>query len=256
MSAIVCRATAYRRRRSKAIGRPHRKLVLAWYCLVAASALFLLNVAYQILRKPGELFAPVSAALSKSPESTWQSYAPLFDRYSTTIISPELLAALAQVEGNGNPIAHTYWRWQWSWHPGDIYRPASSALGMYQMTDGTFAEARRFCIRDHQVLTSCWSSRFYVRTIPSDSIEMTSAYLHRGVVNTLGDRFAKVSLAQKQTLAAVIHLCGLTSGEHFLRRGFRVTAGQSCGTHNLRGYLYQVNLMKERFHKLRRSAVL
>ena len=133
---------------------------------------------------------------------------------------------------------------------------------MYQMTDGTFAEARRYCIRDHQVLTdgsahepdSCWLNRFYTRTIPSHSIEMTSADLHRGVVNILGDRLAKATLAQKQTLAAVIHLCGLKSGENFVRRGFRVAAGQNCGSHSLRAYLHQVNLMKERFHELRRSS--
>jgi len=30
--------------------------------------------------------------------------------YSTTSITPELLAALAQVEGAGNPVARIYWR--------------------------------------------------------------------------------------------------------------------------------------------------
>ncbi len=264
MGAIACSGSRYRRPRSKKKVRFYRRAVLAWYGSIAIGALFLLNGAYQVLRKPGELFAPISPSLSKSPESTWRSYAPLFERYSTAIISPELLAALAQVEGSGNPIAHTYWRWQWSWHPWEIYRPASSSLGMYQMTDGTFAEARRYCIRDHQVLTqgsiqdtySCWFNRFYTRTIPSHSIEMTSAYLHRGVVSILGRRLAKVTLAQKQALAAVIHLCGLKSGENFVRRGFRVAAGQNCGSHSLRDYLHQVNLMKDRFHKLRRSSDL
>ena len=36
--------------------------------------------------------------------------------------------------------------------PLDIYRPASSAVGMFQIIDGTFAEARRYCIHDHVVV--------------------------------------------------------------------------------------------------------
>src|SRR6267142_211412 len=47
----------------------------------------------------------------------------------------ELLAALAQVESAGNPVARTYWRWRLSWNPLAIYQPASSAVGTYQMTD-------------------------------------------------------------------------------------------------------------------------
>ena len=170
------------------------------------------------------------------PETTWQSYGSLFEKHSTNIISPEFLAALAQLEGNGNPIAHTYWRWQWSWNPFEVYRPASSALGMFQITDGTFAEARKLCIRDHQVvidgpwydLRSCWFNSFYTRTLPSHSIEMTAAHLHRSVVNMLAARpTAKVSLAQQQKLAAVIQVCGLKRGETFITRGFRPTAGGS-----------------------------
>ena len=163
---------------------------------LAIGGFFGLNWIYQVIRKPGEIFAPVSASLSKSPESTWQSYGSLFEKHSTNIISPEFLAALAQVEGSGNPIARTYWRWQWSWNPFEVYRPASSALGMFQITDGTFAEARKFCIRDHKVVTdgpwydlrSCWFNSFYTRTLPSHSSEMTAAYLHRSVVDTLAVR--------------------------------------------------------------------
>ena len=54
---------------------------------------------------------PVSGTLYKSPPETWSEYASLFEKYSTDIMTPELLAALAQVEGSGNPIVRTYWRW-------------------------------------------------------------------------------------------------------------------------------------------------
>ena len=157
MTAIVYSGTRrYFRKKSRRVTRSRWKGAIAWYCVLAIGGFFALNWIYQVIRKPGELFAPISASLSKSPETTWQSYGSLFEKHSTNIISPEFLAALAQVEGAGNPIARTYWRWQWSWNPFDVYRPASSALGMFQITDGTFAEARKFCIRDHQVVTR-WS---------------------------------------------------------------------------------------------------
>ena len=233
---------------------------MLWCFMLAIGGFFVLNGIYQVVRKPGEIFAPVSASLSKNPESTWRSYGSLFEKHSTSIISPEFLAALAQVEGDGNPIARTYWRWQWSWNPFEIYRPASSALGMFQITDGTFAEARRYCIRDHEVVTvgpwydrhSCWFNSFYTRTLASHSSEMTAAYLHRSVVDMLGaHRTARASLAQKQKLAAVIHLCGLKKGESFVKRGFRLTQGERCGTHSLERYLSRVELMKKRFTRLR-----
>ena len=255
----------YSKQRSSGITRFRRRGAVVWYCVLAIGGFFLLNWTYQVIRKPGELFAPVSASLSKSPQSTWQSYGPLFEKYSTSILSPEFLATLAQVEGDGNPVARTYWRWQWSWNPFEIYRPASSALGMFQITDGTFAQARKYCIRDHKVVTdgawydlrSCWFNSFYTRIIPSHSTQMTAAYLHQSVVNTLAARrVAKASLVQRQKLAAVIHLCGVKRGETFVTRGFQVTTGERCGTQSLRRYLNQVDLMKQRFARLRTATEL
>jgi hypothetical protein len=39
-----------------------------------------------------------------------------------------------------------------TWNPFAIYQPASSSVGMYQMTDAAFAEARHYCIRNHIVV--------------------------------------------------------------------------------------------------------
>jgi len=209
------------------------------------------------MRKPVELLAPISDSFAKSPEATWQSYGPLFERYSTSILAPEFLAALAQIEGSGNPIVRTYWRWQWSWNPFEIYRPASSAVGMFQITDGTFIQARKLCIRDHRVLTdgqwhdphSCWFNSLYSRAIPSHSTQMTAAYLHQSVLNALGER--KAGAMQKERLAAVIHLCGFKRGESFARRGFRAAHGERCGAHDMGRYLDRVDRMKKRFARLR-----
>jgi transglycosylase-like protein with SLT domain len=256
MTATVYSGVRPHRRKSRRSSGFARKANFAWWCALGIAVFFAVNLLYQVVRKPGELFAPVSGALAKSPAVTWQSYSALFEEYSTDIISAELLAALAQVESDGNPIARTYWRWQWSWNPFEIYRPASSALGMFQLTDGTFAEARKYCIHDHKVVSddpwrepqSCWFKGLYTRTLPSHAVELTAAYLHQSVVNTLAARRnLKASVAQKQKLAAVIHLCGLKRGDTFAARGFHVAAGELCGSHSLQRYLAQIDQMKKRF---------
>jgi hypothetical protein len=81
---------------------------------------------------------------------------------------------------------------------------------------------------------------------------MTAAYLHQSVANTLAARRAgKIGLAQKQSLAAVIHLCGAKRGETFIKQHFQAAAGENCGTHSLRGYLDQIERMKQRFARLK-----
>ena len=217
------------------------------------------NWAYQVMRKPTELFFPVSGALSKTPAETWRQYATLFHEHSTPVMTPELLAALAQVEGAGNPVARTYWRWRMSWNPFELYRPASSAVGMYQITDPTFREARRYCIHDHVVVEdgpwhewkSCWFNGLYMRVVPSHAVELTSALLDRSVSSTLArQRVAVATLQQKQDLAAIIHLCGAGPGDAYARRGFRLTPAQKCGDHDVKGYLWQVNAMKRQFARM------
>lgn len=217
------------------------------------------NWAFQVIRKPAELFFPVSETLSKTPSVTWRQYAPIFRAHSTAVITDDFLAALAQVEGSGNPVARTYWRWQLTWNLFELYRPASSAVGMYQITDSTFAEARRYCIHDHVVVEdgpwheprSCWFNSLYTRVVPSHAVELTSAYLDRRVADTLArNRISGATLAQKQDLAALIHLCGAGAGNVYARRGFRLTDGQRCGDHDARGYLTQINAMQRIFARL------
>ena len=214
------------------------------------------NWVYQVIRKPSELFFPVDRVLAKAPTETWRRYGPLFREHSTTVISAELLGALAQVESAGDPVARTYWRWQLSWNPFALYQPASSAVGMFQLTDATFNEARRFCIHGHVVvedgpwhdLHSCWFNRFYTRVVPSHAVELTAALLDRQVARVLArHRLSAATLKQKQDLAALIHLCGAGAGDAFARRGLRLTPGQRCGDHDVRRYLGQVNALKRQF---------
>ena len=234
--------------------------------VVAATVIALVwaatNWVVQAWRKPAEMLFPVGQALAKAPAETWRGYGPLFRLHSTPVISPELLAALAQIEGAGNPVARPQWTWRWSRNPFEWYRPASSAVGMFQITDAAFRDAKRYCIHDHVVAEdgpwynfgSCWFNGLYTRVVPSHAIEMTSALLHRSVASTLARRGpAAATLAQKQDLAAVIHLCGLARGEVFARHGFRTAPGERCGAQDLRSYLLQLGELKRRFAALAAS---
>jgi hypothetical protein len=134
---------------------------------------------------------------------------------------------------------------------------------MYQITDGTFAEARRFCIHSHAVAEdgpwndwkSCWFNRLYTRVIPSHAVELTSAYLDRSVASALERHHVKfATLEHKQELAAVIHLCGAGTGDAYVRRGLRLAAGERCGDHDARDYVARVDGMKRVFDTVEKTA--
>ena len=297
---------------------------LAIRIFVAAAAVVLVwaaaNWMYQVIRKPTELFFPVSGALAKRPHETWRRYGPLFVQHSTAVITPELLAALAQVEGAGNPVARTYWRWNATWNPMEVYRPASSAVGMYQITDATFEDAKRYCIHDHVVVEagrwsdlrscwfngvytrvvpthavemtaalldrrvasilaarrieratlgqkqdlaavvqdgpwyawrSCWFNWLYFRVVPSHAVELTSAYLDRAVAGAIARYgISSATPAQKENLAALIHLCGAGVGDRYAKRGLHFAPGLRCGDHDAARYVARVNVMKRLFMAL------
>jgi hypothetical protein len=274
MSALSATGVPPRRRRRRRtwsalrrdFARWRKRALWAWahFCaaprplriaVIAATALALLaatNLVYQVVRKPTEMFFPVAGALDKMPAATWAEYGPLFREYSTPAVPPELLAALAQVEGAGNPLARTYWRWRLTWNPLAIYAPASTAVGMYQMTDAAFAQARQACIRDHAVSDDCWFTGLYSRVLPSHAIELAAVSLDRQVAAILAGRprHARATLQQRQDLAALIHLCGAGPARAFARRGFRLLPGQRCGDHDAARYLASVNAMKQQFQRL------
>ena len=253
-------AAAARRRWLRRLRRVPRsgRLLLA----LAAVALLALavNALYQVLRKPTELFFPVSGTLYKTPQQTWRDYGPLFQRYATATVTPQLLAALAQVEGSGNPLVRTYWRWSWAPRPFEVYRPASSAVGMYQITDGTFAEARHYCIHQHALVRegdwddwhACWFNSLYLRVVPRDAVELTAAYLDLKVTQIRAQLpgGGAASPLQRRHLAAVVHLCGAAAGAAYATRGFRFSSGERCGDHDPRVYLERIDAMHGVFVQL------
>lgn len=243
----------------RALGKTHPVPRLLISVTLICCLWLTVNWIYHAINKPTEVWFPLEDALNKNPTATWQEYGSLFREHSTAIITPELLAALAQVEGAGNPVARTYWRWRFSWNPFEWYRPASSAVGMFQMTDGTFRNAKRYCIHNHVVVEdgpwndvrSCWFNSLYTRVLPSHAIELTAALLDRNVARAIGPRrTASITRQQQQDLAALIHLCGAGAGHAFATRGFRLSPHQKCGDHNAASYLARVNGLKLQFARL------
>ena len=232
---------------------------LALYLVCAAILAVAADLIYQVARKPTELLFPVSGWLYKTPEETWRAYASLFRRNATARVSAAVLAALAQQEGSGNPLVRTYWRWSWPALPYNFYRPASSAVGMYQITDPTFEEARHYCIHAHALARegawddwhSCWFNAFYMRVVPADAVELTAAYLDLKVGVILANNLRGTPTAlQLQHLAAVVHLCGAGAGDLYARRGFRFSAAQRCGDHDPREYLERIDGYSREFTRL------
>src|SRR5262245_20767736 len=89
------RAPAPRWLRARSFKRALRLVLVAPLAirvvLLAALVVILWSAAnwtYHVVRKPTELFFPVSGTLAKAPPETWRQYAPLFRRHSTATIRP------------------------------------------------------------------------------------------------------------------------------------------------------------------------
>lgn len=250
-SALLHRLRGLRKRTRRVLRKLRAAPPAARIIVIAVTVLatfFVTNLIYQVARKPTEMFF-LAAGAKKVPAETWRHYAPLFREYSTGAITPELLAALAQVESSGDPLARTYWRWRITANPFRLYAPASSSVGMYQITDAAFAEARRYCIRDHTVVEDdCWFNGLYWRIVPSHAVELTAIFLDRrlGAILSL-KAHESVSLEQKQDLAAIIYLCGAGPAEAFAGRGFKLTPGERCGDQDVATYFADVRSMKRTF---------
>ena len=224
--------------------------MIAGAAVVLFVVLALSNLVYQVIHKPTELFFLIGHRLDKEPAETWRQYGALFHIYSTSTITPELLAALAQQESSGNPVDRTYWRWRFSFNPFAIYRPASSAVGLFQMTDPAFAEAERFCIRANAVTDAGCGFGPWIRAFPSHAIELASVYLDRNVSAVLARADVTANPQQKQDLAAFIHLCGAGPATAFARRKFHMIADERCGDHSVAAYVARVNAMKRQFQQI------
>jgi hypothetical protein len=83
----------------------------------------------------------------------------------------------------------------------------ASAVGMYQMTDAPFAQARQHTV----VEDGCWSNWLRTCVLPSQAIELTAVFLDRNVTAVLA-RWPKVTANQQQKQAlAIAHWSGTWS---------------------------------------------
>jgi hypothetical protein len=252
-----------RKRPAWSLGRLGPRLArlprFAW-ALIAIVLFLCVNYAVQVARKPTELLGLVLSPAPLTPEQTWARYGDDVRANATDVVRPELLAALIQVESAGDPLARTYWHWRWTTDPFRMWAPASSAVGLLQMTDANYEEARHYCVRGHRVLRDdgpvggrCWFNGLYFRTVPRHAIEMTAAALHVGVLEALGrQRPAGLSVAQRDAVAAAAHLCGRGRAAALVQNAFRPRAGERCGDHELRGYLDRVRVLTAAFERMAR----
>lgn len=225
-----------------------RAVRIAGIIVIALVMLVLSNLIYHVVHKPSELFFFVGHRLDKEPAATWRAYGPLFQTYATTSITPALLAALAQVESSGNPLDRTYWRWRFSFNPFAIYRPASSAVGLFQMTDPAYAEVSKFCIRAHAVTETGCGVMPYIRLLPSHSTELAAIYLDRNVAAILARAGRTAATPQQvQDVATIVHLCGGGPATAYARRGFKMKPDERCGDHLMSAYVARVNAFKRGF---------
>jgi hypothetical protein len=226
-----------------------RRLPPAAWTALALLLLVCANALYQVAHKPTELVGLVTPASPKPPAETWRAYGGLFREHATAAVRAELLAALVQAESSGDPVATPDWRFRLSSDPRRLYAPPSSAAGLLQMTDGNYERARRLCIHGHEVARdgpwwdprSCFLNALYVRTVPGHAVEMTSAYLDvelAGLLARPGVR--RPTPAERDALAATVHLCGTERAAAFARRGFRAVPGERCGEQDLAVYLTRV----------------
>jgi hypothetical protein len=251
-----------RRRRDPARRERSAAPVILLGAVGLALALAAANFAYQVWRKPAELWALAGGPAPRTPRGTWAAYGASFRVHATDVMSPYLLAALAQQESAGDPLALPAWRWQWTLDPFRIYAPASSAAGMLQLTDAAFAEARQLCVHRGRVaragrwydLEACWFNALYTRALASHAIEMTSAWLTVLVGDTLrAARAERAGPTERQRLAATLHLCGPRAGLALARRGFRLLPDERCGAHALGPYLARIETLVRQFERLDRG---
>ena len=98
---------------------------------------------------------------------------------------------------------------------------------------------------------ACWFNGLYVRVLPADAIELTSAYLDLKVNDILAAGPAPAARpGLREHLAAVVHLCGAGAAARYAQRGFRFLAGERCGAHDPREYLRRVDGMRAVFAQL------
>lgn len=208
--------------------------------------ILLVNLAIQIYRKPAELLSVFARSEPKTIMQTWKDYKDEFQQSSTHLVSPFLLAAIAQIESGGRPLASPSWRIKINQSPLSWFSPASSSVGLYQFTLPTFEGEKKFCLKDgtvkargpwYQFFGGCWANRFYSRLIPSHSIRLAATHWHRLSQTLFKGKRVKRRFINRAIMVA--HLCGPTRAERYVRSGGQKGISK-CGNHSVKAYIAKV----------------
>ncbi len=215
---------------------------------VALVILYVLtNFFVQLYRKPAEILSFAAFLHYKTPEENWSAYQEYFLNAEKYGIQAETLAALAQAESSGSPWATP--RWTFNWWPReafDFYRPQSSAVGLFQFTNGTYEAVRRRCsVAENKCPDLGWTAP--TRLSASESIERAAQNLHRELMN-----IAPKNKNSWTHLAPLVHLCGSGVARKVARNGTPQTL--RCGSHNALAYVREIDSLARRMKKIRGSS--
>ena len=207
---------------------------------------------YHVLRKPTELFVVAGHRFDKDPAETWRQYGPLFRSYATGTITPELLAALAQTESSGNPVARTYWRWRLSFNP---FSDLSARLQRGRPVPDDRSRFRGGRARTVSATTpSSYRLRLRApvfRAIPSHAVELASVYLDRHVAAVLARARCRSRKPAAEAGSGRLHpSLRRRPGHRFRAPQFQMAADERCGDHSVAAYVARVNAMKRQFLRL------
>jgi hypothetical protein len=206
--------------------------------------IFLINAIYQIFLNPIHLFSFISKPFSKTPQQTWDAYSEIFQRQGDTRITPELLAAIAQVESAGNPLAAPPWQFSLSTDVAQLFAPASSAFGIMQITKGTFETMRKLAKEEGR------PTPVMTRLRVEDSVQLSAIHLRRSIQDLIGDRgWDKLDRRRSTHLASVIHLCGPEVGKRLIKLQYRTERLPRCGSHWPEVYSNRVWELRQYFEK-------
>lgn len=216
-----------------------------WLSVKLIMAILLLNLVFQIYQNPIHIFSFVSRPFSKTPQQTWKQYGEVFQELGDSHLTPELLAAIAQVESNGNPLAAPAWKVEATTDLAQIFAPASSAFGLMQITKGTF-ESMRIIAKSEGHPTPIMT-----RLSARDQIQLSVLHLRRNIQEILGQKgWEKLDRKRTTSLASVIHLCGPEIGRRLTKSGFRAERLPRCGSHWPQVYIQRVWELRQTFEKM------
>ena len=78
-------SASLRRRWLRAFKQAPAALQLCIGAVALVTLWLVTNWIYQVVRKPSELFFPVSGVLYKTPSETWGQYEPVFRKHATSV---------------------------------------------------------------------------------------------------------------------------------------------------------------------------